>query len=101
MIGVDGNLCKDVFYKKGEGDKKSFASFRIAVNTGKDEAVFFPVKCFGWIADYCKDLKKGDKVVVVGRHCEDSYEKDGEKVVSIGITADIIGLVPRKNDDEF
>jgi single-stranded DNA-binding protein len=101
ITGVDGNVCKEPFYKKGEGEKKSFASFRLAVNTGKDETVFFPVKCFGWVADIAGSLKKGDKIVLNGRHCEDSYEKDGEKIVSIGIVADIFGVVPRKQEDEF
>ena len=97
-----GNVTKDVFYKQGEGDKKSFCSFRIAVDVDKDSTVFFPVKCFAFTADSCADLKKGDKVVVVGRDYEDAWKKDdGEEVKALGVVAECVGVVVRPKKEEF
>jgi single-stranded DNA-binding protein len=94
---VNGNVVREPFYKQGADGKQSFCSFRIAVNVEKEVAVFIPVKCFGYTADSCADLKKGSKVVVMGRNFLDSWTKEDtqEEVESIGIIADSVGIVTK------
>lgn len=88
----EGNLTKDVVYFAGDGDKKkSFASMRVASYGGKngDEqlSLYATVKCYGYLADQVKDLKKGDAVVFSGRVVADSYDKDGVKVETEAVIA--------------
>jgi len=106
-IWVIGNVVNDkVFYNKGEGDKQSFCSFRVAVQVEKDAAVFMPVKCFGFTADNCSDLSKGTKVLIVGRVYEDAWiktegENAGKEMKSVGIIAENVGRVTVNKKEEF
>ena len=63
-----GNTTADVEAKESKKGN-TYASFSVAVNDGKDDAVsFFPVVAFGKVAEAsAKVLKKGQKVLVEGR----------------------------------
>lgn len=99
-VPVVGNLTKDASYFAKDGDKKDFATFRIAVNCGKDsDAAFLPVKCWGYAASDAKELKKGDKVVIEGRLCMEKWTKDGVERSEIGVIADSIGKVQRESSE--
>jgi single-stranded DNA-binding protein len=91
VIVREGNLTKDVTYFAGSGEKKSFASLRVASYGGKNGeeklTIYASVKCYGFLADQIKDCQKGDTVVFSGRVVSDPYEKDGETVQSESIVA--------------
>ena len=96
-VSVVGNLTKDVSYHDAKDGKKSFASVRVAINCGKDQkTVFMPVKCWGYTADDSRNLKKGDKVIILGRLCMEEWAKDGETISEIGLIADNIGKIQRE-----
>ena len=76
-----GNLTKDVevrYTKTG----KIVCNFDIATNEkiGDEERTSF-VRVQAWdnLAEGCAELKKGQRVVVVGRWSTRSYEQNGEK----------------------
>jgi single-stranded DNA-binding protein len=92
VVVREGNLTKDVTYFAGAGEKKSFASLRVASYGGKDKdgeklTIYASVKCYGFLADQVKDLTKGDTVVFNGRVVSDPYEQDGKMVESESIVA--------------
>ena len=93
VVVREGNLTKDPTYFAGAGDKKSFASLRVASYGGKDKdgeklTIYASVKCYGFLADQIKDLTKGDTVVFSGRVVADPYEQDGKTVESESVVAD-------------
>lgn len=95
VVVREGNLTKDLNYFAGAGEKKSFASLRVASYGGKDKdgeklTIYASVKCYGFLADQIKDLAKGDTVVFSGRVVADPYEQDGKTVESESIIADSI-----------
>ncbi len=94
VVVREGNLTKDVVYFAGSGEKKAFASFRVASYGGKDASdnkltIYASVKCYGYLADQIKDCKKGDTVVFSGRVVSDNYAAaDGREVQAESIVAD-------------
>jgi hypothetical protein len=91
VVVREGNLTKDVTYFAGSGEKKSFASLRVASYGGKNGeeklTIYASVKCYGFLADQIKDCQKGDTVVFSGRVISDPYEKDGETIQSESVIA--------------
>ena len=103
QVTLTGNLTKDPYFKEGDNDKKSFLSFRIAVNTDykdTESVLFVPVKCFGYTALDSSQLKKGDRVVVTGRPYKDVWDKDEGEEVCMGVSAEIVGKITRQKKTE-
>ena len=95
VVVREGNLTKDPSYFSSSGEKKSFASMRVASYGGKDKdgnklTIYASVKCYGFLADQIKDLTKGDTVVFQGRVVAEPYEHDGRTIEAEGIVADSI-----------
>lgn len=65
-----GNTTKDVEVNQPKG-KTAYADFTLAVSQTKDQTTFSPVRVFGKLAETCKTVKKGAKVLVKGRPKED------------------------------
>ena len=99
-VTIIGNLTRDPelrFTPKGD----AVASMRIAVNERikdgnewKDgEPSFYEVKAWRKLAeDAAEDLRKGSRIVVVGKMKVENYtNKDGEARSSVVVTADEIG----------
>ena len=103
------NFENAIYYKEGEGDKKSFASFKLALSTGiKDENGYYKeriitAKAWGPTADFLnKYYKAGDLITVEGNYIdEQDYEKDGEMVKAMPSlkVKNIFGF-PRRKEDE-
>lgn len=100
-----GRLTKDP-ETRGEGDKKA-AKFTLAVDRkfkkeGSTEADFISCVSFSKSAEFCeKYLKKGTKVVLVGRIQTGSYtNKEGAKVYTTDIVVDEIEFAESKKEEE-
>ena len=76
-----GNLTKDVelrYTKTG----KTVCNFDVATNekVGDEERTsFVRVQTWDNVAQGCATLKKGERVIIVGRWSTRSYEQNGEK----------------------
>ena len=99
-----GRLTRDpeVRYSQGE-NPTAIARFSIAVDRkfkreGEPDADFFNCTCFGKQGEFCeKYLRKGTKVVIVGRIQNDNYtNKDGQQVYSVRIMVDEIEFAESK-----
>ena len=98
-ITVSGNLSKDAeFSKVGEHSKLSF-QIGNNVYAGKDKTHtnWLNIECWRLTADWNRELKKGEGVLVIGQLRIEQYEKDGMKKSATKIVAEkIIKLA--KND---
>jgi single-strand DNA-binding protein len=68
--------------------------FDKATGEWKDlETMWYSVTCWRGLADnVAASVRKGDRVVVTGRLSQRSYEKDGEKRISLEIDASSVGF---------
>lgn len=100
-----GRLTRDpeVRYSSG-ANATAIANFSIAVDRrfkreGEPDADFFDCTAFGKQAEFVERyLKKGTKMVVVGRLQNDNYtNKEGQKVYRIRIMVDELEFAESKN----
>lgn len=83
-----GNVVKDAETKSVKNT--SVSRFRIAVDdpVKKDSVLYIDVEAWDKQAEFAeKWLKKGKGVIVDGRLCMDSWEKDGKKETKIYVKA--------------
>lgn len=83
-----GNVVKDPEVKSVKDT--SVAKFRLAVDDQykKDSVIYIDVEAWDKQADFAqKWLKKGKGVIVDGRLCMDSWEKDGKKETKLYVKA--------------
>lgn len=71
MLGLNevrfiGNLVRDPEVRKTKNDTP-VANFRIAVNQPNEEALFVDVTAWGALANTCKQVRKGEAVMVLGK----------------------------------
>jgi len=99
QITIVGNLTGDPELRIG-GSGTGWVSFTVASTQWKrngdawEEAgtSFYDVKAFKNLAEnFTESLQKGDKVIVLGKIAQESWEKDGEKRSKMALTADEIG----------
>jgi len=98
-----GNLVSDPetkFTANGTGISK----LRLAVDDPfrKDNSVFIDVEAWEKISEFCAQwLKKGRTVIVDGRLCMDTWEKDGQKFSKLYVKAqDVRFCSTGKKEDE-
>ena len=104
-IVLMGRLTRDPEIRYSSGaTSTAIASFSIAVDRrfkreGEPEADFFNCTAFGKQAEFVERyLKKGVKMVVVGRIQNDNYtNKEGQKVYSVRIMVDEMEFAESKN----
>lgn len=100
-----GRLTRDPEIRYSQGaNSTAVGSFSIAVDRrfkrdGEPDADFFNCTAFGKQAEFVERyLKKGTKIVVVGRIQNDNYtNKDGQKVNATRIMVDEIEFAESKN----
>lgn len=83
-----GNVVKDTEVKSVKDS--SVARFRLAVDDSykKDSVIYIDVEAWDKQAEFAsKWLKKGKGVIVDGRLCMDTWEKDGKKESKIYVKA--------------
>ena len=103
-IVLMGRLTKDpeVRYTQGE-NSTAVASFSLAVNRkfkreNEPDADFFNCTAFGKQAEFVeKHLKKGTKIIIIGRVQNNNYTKqNGEKVYSVQVMVEEIVFAESK-----
>ncbi len=84
------------------GEGKAWARFSVGVTGSRydkaqqewidGDTSWYSVSCFGQLAEHVGDsVKKGDRVVVMGKLQMSVYEKDGQQRVSADIKAEDVG----------
>lgn len=96
---ISGNLGFDPDIKYlPSGD--AICNFRVASGwktKDKEGTEWVPVTAFGKLAEICGEyLKKGSKVLVMGRWTTRSWEKDGEKRYATELKADEVHFLDSK-----
>lgn len=76
-----GNATRDGEIKKArEEGGQQYGDFRLAVRDRKGETNYFPIRCFGKLAESVVNIKKGSKVFVDGDLEIAAFEgEEGEK----------------------
>lgn len=101
-----GRLCGDPEVRYTAGEKATaIARFNLAVDKdykreGQPDADFFKCVTFGKLSEFVeKYLKKGTKIVVLGRVENDNYvdQNTGNKVYGTRVTVDKISFAESKN----
>ena len=89
-----GNTTDAPKVQKPEG-KIAFADFSLAVSRGPEREVdFFPVRVFDKLADAAAKIKKGDKLLVVGRIELNRYTpEDGQPRLTVRVLADTVRFI--------
>jgi single-strand DNA-binding protein len=79
----------------------AIANLSVATNYGKDEkktTTWHYVTVFGEMAEHvAESIRKGSRVIVVGRLEKSQYEKDGTTRESVSVIAEHIGVELRFN----
>ena len=78
-ITLVGQLTATPELRYGKNGGKQWATFRVAVNKGREEegnrtAHFFDVKCFNEFAEHMAELPKGTRVVIIGHQEQESWD---------------------------
>lgn len=104
IVAISGNLTRDPEVRYTT-DQLAIASFSIAINRppkkdGTEGGADFPrVTVFGNQAENCgRFLKRGSKVIVIGKIQTGSYEKDGQRVYTTDIVADRVEFISRPQE---
>ncbi|BEU87443.1 single-stranded DNA-binding protein [Selenomonas sp. TAMA-11512] len=87
---IVGRLTKDPEARYTQSGK-AVTSFTVAIDDGwgdKKKTYFFPIVCWEGLAESCgNNLVKGQKVAVMGKLTQRTYEKDGQNRSVIEILA--------------
>ena len=68
-------------------------------NKKVEEVHWFNIALFNGAAEWAmKNVRVGDRVLIMGRLLTDSYEKDGEQRSTVRIIANVIRVTARKGD---
>ena len=73
-VNLIGNATRDGEVKEAKESGNRYGDFRLAVRNRNDETTFFPVRCFGKLAESVSNIKKGTKFFVEGELEISSFE---------------------------
>lgn len=100
-IALTGNATSDAELKFGRTGTP-WASLTVAVTPrekqqdgtyGDGSSAFYRVACFGTLAEnVAESVQRGTRVTVVGQLKPREYEHNGEKRISLDVTADSVAL---------
>lgn len=84
-----GNATSDAELKQAQEDGKQYGDFRLAVRDRNGETNYFPIRCFGKLAEGMTAIKKGTRLFVSGDLEISSFTgEDGEKRMNFRVVAE-------------
>jgi single-strand DNA-binding protein len=99
-----GNATQDAEIKQAKESGKPYGDFHLAVRDRRRKTTYFPVRCFGKLAEGLAAIRKGTKVFVDGELEIASFTgEDGNKRMTFRVLADtyrILGNGRREQDGE-
>lgn len=97
-VQLVGNITRDVEHKVING--KDFVQFDIAVYKNQTKSDFHKVKAWEKTAQFMRDLKKGERVMVVGKLDVESWDgQDGKKNTKVVIIANGFEKIAKRNNN--
>lgn len=83
-----GNATQDAEVKQAKESGNPYGDFRLAVRNRQGETNYFPVRCFGKLAEGLSAIQKGTRVFVEGELEMGSFTGDeGEKRMTFRVLA--------------
>lgn len=99
-----GNVTQNAEVKQAKESGKSYGDFRLAVRNRQGETTFFPIRCFGKLAESVRNIKKGAKLFVQGELEMSSFEgAEGGKRMTFRVVANtyrILGNGRRSGEEK-
>ena len=93
-VSLIGNATKDAAVKQAKESGNAYGDFTVAVRDRQQETHFFPVRCFGKLAERVTNIKKGAKVFVDGELELGSFAgEDGKKQMTFRVLASAYRLL--------
>jgi single-stranded DNA-binding protein len=94
-----GNATRDAEIKLARDSEHRYGDFRMAVRNHTGETLYFPVRCFGKLAEGVSHIKKGTKLFVQGDLEIASFaDSDGDKRMTFRVVASAFHILgPRRN----
>ena len=103
-VNLIGNATHDAEVKQAKESGNPYGDFRLAVRDRNDETHYFPVRCFGKLAESVTHIKKGAKLFVAGELELGSFaDEEGKKRVTFRVLADTYRILnggQRQTGDE-
>lgn len=99
-----GNATKDAAVKTAKESGNAYADFTVAVRDRQKETHYFPIRCFGKLAESVTGIKKGTKMFVEGDLELGSFSEDGKKQMTFRVLANayrILGNGHRTEADKM
>src|SRR5688572_1426980 len=88
-VSLIGNVTHDGEVKQAKESGKPYGDFRLAVRNRQGESQYYPIRCFGKLAESVNNIKKGTKVFIVGELEISAYtDPEGKKQMSFRMLAD-------------
>jgi single stranded DNA-binding protein len=83
-----GNATQDAEIKQARESGNQYGDFRLAVRNRQSETNYFPVRCFGKLAEGLSAIQKGTRVFVEGDLEISAFTgEDGEKRMTFRVLA--------------
>jgi single-stranded DNA-binding protein len=98
-VSLIGNAARDAEIKQAKESGRQYGDFRLAVRDRNGETVYFPVRCFGKLAEGAKAIRKGTKLFVDGQLEISSFTGDeGGKRMSFRVVADTYRILESRKE---
>jgi single-strand DNA-binding protein len=101
-VSLIGNVTQDAEVKQAQESGKVYGDFRLAVRNRQGETHYYPVRCFGKLAESVIHLKKGARVFVDGELEISSFEGvEGGKRMTFRVVANTYRILDngRRGED--
>ena len=103
-VSLIGNATHDAEIKQAKESGKRYGDFRLAVRDRNGETSYFPVRCFGKLAEGVGAIKKGTRLFVPGELEISSFTgEEGQKQMTFRVVAEtyrILGGGRRVTEDQ-
>lgn len=87
-VALIGNATQDAEIKAAKENGKPYGDFRLAVRNRHGETTFFPIRCFGKLAESVVNIRKGVKLFVDGELEISAFEgAEGGKRMTFRVVA--------------
>lgn len=92
-----GNATQDGEVKQARESGKQYGDFRLAVRDRNEETNYFPIRCFGKLAESVTNVRKGARLFVDGELEISAYTGDeGGKRIGFKVVADTYRILDSK-----
>lgn len=74
-----GNATRDAAVKTAQESSKKYGDFSLSVSNRDGEPTYYPVRCFGKLAEHVEKIKKGVRLFVEGEVEISTYASEDDQ----------------------